>query len=125
MLSGIQVGQFHFGRRFLGDYEPCTSPGQDEALIDLYGDGSMIMCVPINTLASLTSQGARVISYGPVTPKTIAPAPGAVGGGVAPVAGAGVAKVPFMQQLESTIGISGTGLAIGMAVVLFMMTRRK
>lgn len=100
------------------EYKPCSSPAAGEALVDLYGDGSLVMCVPVNTIASLTAGGARVISYGPGTTPQSAPV-----GQQQPPQESGIAR--FFSDLKyGTVGGMG-GIAIGIVVALLLTRGRR
>jgi len=43
----------------LFDYQPSCSPG--DAIVDLYGDGSQVMCVPADTANSIVAGGGKIL----------------------------------------------------------------
>jgi len=110
----------------LGDYVPSCAPG--EVIVDLYGDGSTVMCVP-NTpdvVSQIVGTGGRILGYaggGPTPGVTVTPPP-PTAGAPPPVPVSAAPPSSIIQTLEHTTGLSGSSLAIGM-VILLLLTRKR
>jgi hypothetical protein len=122
----IQVGQFYRNTRGLGDAcQPGWVSVQDDS-------GNQICVQPASGDAGYCQPGQSVyidtdgspVCYantGSVsTPRTgfVSPAPGVI-------ATRPATNTQLIPQVENMLGVSGSGLAIGMAIVLFVMMRKR